>query len=69
MEIYTRVKHADYIKLVERCETLEKENAKLKAELKKKPAKVIANIEVKTDELVNTAMKEIKKEIKKGGNK
>lgn len=53
-DIYTKVKHTDYMKLIERCATLEKENAKLKAELKKVTAK----------EKVET-----KVETKKGGNK
>ena len=58
-EIYTKVKHSEYLKLIERCEALEKENAKLKAELKKSAVKVITKVEVKTDEKVET---------KKGGN-
>lgn len=55
-DIYTRVPHLEYMKLIKRVETLEKENAKLKADLKKATAKV----EVKT---------EAKAETKKGGNK
>ena len=53
--IYTKVKHVEYMKLVEKCETLEKENAKLKAELKKTT--------VKSEKAAETA------ETKKGGNK
>lgn len=52
-EIYTQVKHTDYLKLINRCEALENENAKLKAELKRATAK-------KAEE---------KTETKKGGNK
>ena len=60
--IYAKVKHSEYLKLIERCETLEKENAKLKAELKKATAKVIAKTEVQPEKV------EVKTETKKGGN-
>lgn len=52
-DIYTQVKHTEYMKLINTCEALTKENAKLKAELKKATAK-------KAEE---------KTETKKGGNK
>ena len=44
-EIYTKVKHVEYRKLIEKCEFLEKENADLKARLEKATAKS----EVKTE--------------------
>lgn len=60
MNIYTKVPHAEYKKLIERVGTLEKENAMLKAELKKANAKaVVKNVENKVE----------KTETKKGGNK
>ena len=52
-KIYAKVEHTEYIKLLERVDMLEKENARLKAELKKATA----------------IFKAEKKETKKGGNK
>ena len=54
-DIYTKVKHTEYMNLLKRCGTLENEKAQLKAELQKLTAKV---------EKADT-----KTEAKKGGNK
>lgn len=62
-DIYTKVPRIEYLTLIRKCETLEKENAKLKADLKKATTKT----EVKADE--KTAETKAEKEIKKGGNK
>lgn len=61
-EIYAKVKHSEYLKLIERCKTLESENAKLKADLAKATAKVIAKPEIQPEKA------EVKTETKKGGN-
>lgn len=58
--IYANVKHSDYIKLVEKCEALGKENAELKKKLKNASTKLIAKVEVKPDEVIKKI---------KGGNK
>ena len=60
-DIYTKVPHVEYMKLIKRCEDLEKEVAALKADLKKANAAKVA---------VTAAPKTVEKtETKKGGNK
>lgn len=55
-DIYTKVKHTDYLKLIERNKALEAEVAELRAKVKKLTAKPEKTAETKT-------------ETKKGGNK
>ena len=60
-DIYTKVPHVEYIKLVKRCEELEKELAAARAEVKRfKTAKVAVTAAPKTVEKTET-----KKEVKK----
>ena len=37
--VFTRVNHTEYLKLIEKCKLLENENAALKGEIKKLTAK------------------------------
>lgn len=57
-DVFTKVKHTDYLKLIKHCEALETENAQLRAELKKATVKA-----------EKTEKNETKIETKKGGNK
>lgn len=62
-EIFTKVPHIEYMKLIERCDTLEKEVARLTAELRKAKAVKVAKVEPTTETKGDNKTK-----TKKGGN-